>query len=836
MDPAVRINGLSSKDYLKLMSPIKYATDKEGCLVKDAGAVKRIHQIKYIFHTIGHFFYRSALKLTCRGWFNDKKLAHRLREGLPSTDLKVQAVVIRVLYNELTHRLKDNEDLKAIKRALDGLEEIPSVVNNQPTNIPPPPSPGNKTPKLTKPVDRTPEQPTLQPTVKTFPVVGELKNKLDERTGVQKKVIAPFVPPTIADQENNIAAYKKLAEQIVRPTATDLEKVQILKKYEKLNKLLQDQKTQLDNCTDEPDSVVKSIKEELFLNKNYLKTSDNVPTLYRKEELMERVRFLFVVVQENRLKSDLNDFLKKLKKIPYDYIYGHSIEYFTERIENLTRGLTQYYSTYDYNPSGSGQTLSLMLQKDELEKYQTRSGLVIKRAVENGREILAGKLLEILGLNKFFVTKQEVALPSQMVDAKMQDEKTGIVGRWVVGEKFFKNEWDALMMAQRDFSAASFRDKENIPENVKTALKEAEERVRQFGCHSSVQELALADMLLWSSDSHTNQYKLSKGELYNYDFARFFPPSPVVKGGDEVYTTFKSALLDHPSARDPMEENLIQKIKSLDLNIVRDNFQKYVGDPESYEKAVKDLESITTDKQIYENKNRLALSDKQLALKHKQDQIDICTRYGIPIKGSLDEVLEFLNKKKCEIEKKCRETKSEKKKAKGRKILKELELDKSKAMNQISEISSLYSKYSICPKLPSVAELGKVLSAKESEIRKACYSKIHPKAFEPFIYRLEKLKEYVNKVEKPTLVGAFEAIYPDLNLFIQLYQRYKNNPFLFIGSYLGNNMPFVFSYIINHLKEESLATAEEIERLEKAQKRLCEQACEWEEISTTYNI
>lgn len=106
----------------------------------------------------------------------------------------------------------------------------------------------------------------------------------------------------------------------------------------------------------------------------------------------------------------------------------------------------------------------------------------------------------------------------------------------------------------------------------------------------------------------------------------------------------------------------------------------------------------------------------------------------------------------------------------------------------------------------------------ESNLRKECYTKVHPDAFKAFKERALALQEYVKNNPSPNLKEAFPKMYPLAAPFMTVLERLDMNPSssISIVNSEGSLKERSLNSIIAEAKENSLASPREIQEMEEA--------------------
>lgn len=791
----MKLDNLTSEQYLNLMSPIRVETDKEGKVVtvKDKNgkiSEKKIHLAKYVSLIVVTLLRRFVHLLlhSPHQWENNTRLIKHLKESTKSIGDNVPT--IKRLYKELKLRLpKQNADLLAVKTTLVALKpakpspetptvppvtvdpippqtpDQPNVINPKPT--PTPPVTPNEIPPLPQPSDEGKGNPVL--TLLTITDQKKADPISTPPTSNEEKVDSIPVPPPM--KKNDSEKKPKIQKPKTDNTfAEELDAAIQKKRLEAIKKSManatkatpgQTKKIILNKFSDNAQNAVTWLKDATYIEKAKFQNDPSidvskVPVLFKKSDLLNNISLALAKKEDQALQ----DAAEKIKAFPNDYVDQKEVDQFDKTIiKILLRNLQEYVSAFDVRVHASiiGGSPKKMMTKQISQKllevnknsYTDSAGFAFKLGVENLREILAGKILKSLGLNQFYVVKEEVALPAAQLDNTKKP--AGIAGDWVVGDDFPMDDWQTYMILMRDLALAEFKGQPS--KDLITKITEAEKKIMAFGCLKSIQHHGIVDALLCSGDSHEGQYKRKNGQLYNFDFGRFLTPSAVVKIGNSVTTLLKSVFLDHPAAYLPMDTHLIALIKAMNLDTLEK--QNLIGDEAAMKTAALELEQITLDKQHAKKKTAL-----------------LCKKYNIPY-----------------------------------------------------------------PEKKSLSKLRSHLDAKEMEWRMVCFPKIHPNAFEEMKNRLTALKQYVESTPKPTVKGAFAKMYPLIDPFITVLQRMEINPTFSIGIQHGEVLSFRhLNTLIEKAEANQFATEAELKLMKDNLVLLEQQAGAFIDISAAFSF
>lgn len=372
-------------------------------------------------------------------------------------------------------------------------------------------------------------------------------------------------------------------------------------------------------------------------------------------------------------------------------------------IKKLKENITEHVSSYEVayvNSNKSAQTFNLLknLLKIETEHYPSYG---FKTGAENSHEILAGQLLEPLGLETYVLKKTEQKLDYGELSDKVGP--SGIGSRWVEGEDFPKiwNEWLVAKHAYKMAQASG-----TLTEKMQGDYMQLRQKVLEAGGTRSIGEHFILNTAAMASDAHINQYKRSTedGEFYTYDFSRFFAPFPAYKNGGSTILTIRNDFLDHPLAEEPLTPSSPYE---KDLQNIKDKVLSW--DVGKIEKEWRDKGLVGTLEFFKEKGDALLACDKNYALVNRHSISEevlnkIAQEYGVsPLKKE----------------------------------------DKNAFKERIIE----------------------AIKDTREQIKQEVWLKAHPKAIEQFKIRTEEMQKYYRNTPEPTLRGAWEAFYPEIAPF-----------------------------------------------------------------------
>lgn len=375
---------------------------------------------------------------------------------------------------------------------------------------------------------------------------------------------------------------------------------------------------------------------------------ENFPLKYNTQEILNHLRIgLERLGPENNEK--ILDFIREMNAIPEHFMDKKE---FFEKIDQLiiqkegiseenTRERAQldniinlliYITTSPKGPNfpklqeyASSADLETHLvnfpQKKEIisrmaARFADLPEYVIKLGKEGQREELGGVIVEKLGLNSFIAPKTSVSMGGTAI--KNIKVKDAIVSRLISEGESLDNHyklWIDYGAAKQNYTLAKFL---NSPEKVllkyQRKFEELSDKLAELGGRESVGELSTISALTGGFDDHLLQYFLTNKNFMHIDFSRFLTPS-VVERNKEIYYNFRSALIDHPFAEDPLPQHVIETIKNWNEKAILESLQEYVGKEERFKEAHDTISSL------YEDLSGLDKNENLMAA---------CLKHGIP--------------------------------------------------------------------------------------------------------------------------------------------------------------------------------------------------------------
>ncbi|MBN9378476.1 MAG: hypothetical protein BGO14_08260 [Chlamydiales bacterium 38-26] len=556
----MKLNGLSPKDYLILISPHRVVTNAEGKKVKVKEkqgnlCVKKTPFIAHTFHTIGTFFVRLGYVLFSKHhqWFNDKRLVIHLSKNLEQIE---NQPLLKKIYRELKIRLSTHDaHIQEIQRYLkkqSTKNEILIPKSSDQTKLEQPSSGANTQEKIEFQKEIDVDHPLKK--------VHETQTASSEYLSVSRLPIA-------------LSAYAKaVAEAYKRDPSCRVE-------YQPKGN---------------SQNIVVKIHSQIHHKKSVLDTHRLSLDLSKLPDLISKTDLI----------AKHPDFAAKISSMDAEYL---SKEWIIKTYPDLDLSdLEVYFSGIDLRkiaPPPNGRTRPVSIFLEDLSKLNRTDdslpAIAFKIGLENKRELLALKLLKHLGLDLYLLPKEEVTLE---IKIKQHVNPTGLASEWLEGSLFpdeeWKTAWKELMKDKKELAAA---EDQHLPEDkihlLKEKVKHGEAKVLSLDHTPNIQHLALIDALFGSADSHEGQYKKDPASqrIFNFDFSRILFPSDfnrVSENNPSITVNFKSIFLDHPAVYEKMDEDLIQRIQKIDIEGFKCTFQDLVGTQESFLEALKDLNNL----------------------------------------------------------------------------------------------------------------------------------------------------------------------------------------------------------------------------------------------------
>ncbi|MFQ5729888.1 MAG: hypothetical protein ACE5GN_05970, partial [Waddliaceae bacterium] len=380
---------------------------------------------------------------------------------------------------------------------------------------------------------------------------------------------------------------------------------------------------------------------------------DQVPVQFKKDAVTSSLRVLLNrAIDQDAPASKIDQIsnaIREVKAKPRDYISKSDViailDPFTdERDKSFVLRNEEFVSSTDVRMFNPGNVaVEKGLTKLEDRSHMDHPGFAFKLGAENHREMLAGKLLQHMGMNQFVMPKLDVKFEKAKLGSEMSPE--GIAGKWLEdAQDLDVKAWDKVGMAKRKLEEAKFKGEDTG--QYERELSKAMEPFRELGGAESVQSHALIDLIFCSYDSHQLQYKHKNGQWHCFDFARFLAPFETFSSEGYTWATIRSAFLNDPRCDEAMEETLVDTIKGWDLEAMESDMRSsgLIGTEEEFAQAEKELSAILKD-----SVSLSGLSDDEAKA--------MCRKYGMAV-GTDDTISDLkaklasrLSERKAEIKK-----------------------------------------------------------------------------------------------------------------------------------------------------------------------------------------
>jgi hypothetical protein len=257
--------------------------------------------------------------------------------------------------------------------------------------------------------------------------------------------------------------------------------------------------------------------------------------------------------------------------------------------------LPQYFSTLELLEHTEQDSRSLLSQMLSTPSILPSGYYFVKSTIENENELKAARSAAILNLGEALVDKAEWDLPSGEIEGAATSRV--LKSKMMEGSGIPMGLWVKYIEAKKKYAELLMLEKDTV--KSKRELDELSRQIASIGSPESIQMQGLFDLLYASEDSHINQYIVGvNGDIRNIDFSRFLAPSPIsfiidpITGKKEYIVRLRSALIDHPSADQPLAPKIKNLIGSWDLEKIKQQHKGLVGSKEDFEKAEIEMKKI----------------------------------------------------------------------------------------------------------------------------------------------------------------------------------------------------------------------------------------------------
>lgn len=543
---------------------------------------------------------------------------------------------------------------------------------------------------------------------------------------------------------------------------------------------------------------------------------NSVPGYYKKDELLTELRNLMNRSEDPLERESILSNINEVKSNPNSFIEERNID------PELLRKLKQNHSTIQEYVSLSDFEQIQAEKGTPLDSLITRNslGFVFKTGRENERELLANKLVSSLGLQKPLVAKWEVDLPGASLEGN--ENPHGIASRFVEGSTGFgKEEWKGYTTLKMKVTESEFRQSQNEPSSSSDESANEPLSIHSGSMTSSVH-----------SGSMTSQASPDEDTLDLSDS----PPEP------ELTLEEKKAELQRQDELLLTQSNVEDIQTHVLTDLIFSSYDSHIDQFMRQGSAVwnVDLARFGAPNDTLSDEGQIFPTLRTVFLDHPASEE--------PLNPNLVQQIKSWNP--AEIEKEWRKDRlvgEEEFFTHAVEELQQLESLKSQSNSKKLEILEKVYKASGLPEQMDTSDIEKLkktlsdtLTKKYEEIKKACYSKLHPQAFENILKRMNILQAYVKECEEsgraPTVKEAFKKMYPDFVVFNEVLGRFQDNPGESLASAEipgGGIMPRNLQSILRDAISLNLATDAEIAEMEAILDRLTQTSPPLDQIRTT---
>lgn len=526
-------------------------------------------------------------------------------------------------------------------------------------------------------------------------------------------------------------------------------------------------------------------------------TLEHTSSYVHKDDVLSSLRLLASTLPEEK-QEEIFAAITEVKNSPEPFIDKKAID----ALHLPLKQLTTYVFIPEFVNQNDPRSKPLEVVKTTLEAIHF-SGIefVFKTGLENTREMLGNTLVASMGLSKPLVPKIAATLKGATLGEERDPQ--GIASAFIKGASSFpRKEWNTYVAAKKNAAVANFLLPIFIDEAEK--LSKIPESQRNQGQNDTLIDLQ-------------NKIANHNAIIAQFDKAK---ADVIALGGldsiaDHVLTDILFCSYD----------SHIQQYLYKDGELHNIDFARFMTPSDTF------IQGEGKNRSVYATFRSTWLDHPITSLPIPQHQIDIITNWNIE-----------------EIESQWRHdgligddemfTRAAQNVADLRNDYKSL---KSASIETLNHLCNTYG----VPKGESYAMLQTLASTMQQRfdaIKKQCFEKIHPRAFQEFKERTVALQNYVKKCvdegKDPTLAEAFPLMYPHLSPFMKVLNRMDENPGETIGisfSPSGLQMRSLQS-IINLAMKTQLATREEIEQMFSAWSSCLNAAPDVHQLDLTINL
>jgi len=371
---------------------------------------------------------------------------------------------------------------------------------------------------------------------------------------------------------------------------------------------------------DEVKSIVPACRVRLASLAQAIEAVENAPTMFRKDEIEGRLRSQLDVENPSHF-----DFISEFNRaFPALYVEDEEIQEFylvhAELVaatpfrtpERLLRGLQRLISSTDIVAATASDTVLNAAYK--VATITKPDGFVYKEwSAEASKEVLIGHLLKALSLDKFVVRKTRFELQGLTVEGR--PIPVGLAGIYKdPGTTVDGTVWSRWTRVQREVAVQRFK-MTPLSDDLQDRYDAAKDAVIRLGGLESLIEHLFIEILFNSGDTHTRQLvEGPDGEFYDVDLGRILTLPTYQKPGGKVCTTFRSFLLDHPLANEPIPESFKSRVCNWSWTSVKAQWKPYVSTSSFFDRKASQMQKLKRAVERTRASTTLRDEEKQIAI------------------------------------------------------------------------------------------------------------------------------------------------------------------------------------------------------------------------------
>ena len=488
---------------------------------------------------------------------------------------------------------------------------------------------------------------------------------------------------------------------------------------------------------------------------------NEVPSLFSKEELISSIRL--------DLNPELEPLLVLVKNAP-EYISEQELAIITKSLSEpmknrLFANLKEYVSSYDILATNQGSPAAMNVLKEAAKKESISiREFIFKIGLENHREILATEILQPLGLSEGVAGKYEVTLKGVKFDNT--NDPQGIASSFLQGDTV-KNDPRMRTTKWKDFLKSKQKIRQLKFEKAQTPDYQTKKKIEKQ---------------IQTKEANNKQLAEQASSL----------------GYDEEIR--KQIFIDILLCNADGHIDQYIGMKNIDLS-------RFLG-PEYFTKegqtfcllrsSLLDHSAATApmpnEEQVFYKALVENFSKQESALRARVGTAEFFKTQ----EKKTSEIREALSKAKTLSQENVSE------------FLNTIETDYQIKINRTQDLENIKD------------EVQKKLEEKGSDTKAESFKKIHPDAFKEMQERVKLAKTYLESEKKPTMLGITFAMYPDLEVFIEVLRRSEWAPF---GSLAIGNVNGIIQYRpLETIRDSIWATAEEKTKMQEAIDRMQKKA------------